>query len=468
MIIVFVNPVGVIGGAERVLLTLFAALRNTQPHIQLHLIVGTDGLLVASAQELGVQVRILKLPDQVLQLGDSALKGNNKPLAKVKLTPLNPPEAGGRNLAPSPPLSFSPNRGDGRGRSLFFTGGLTRGFSDLGKRSNQLRAGLMLLLRIAIALPAFMQYVVKFQRTIGEIKPDLIHSNGIKMHLLTSWLASKRVPVVWHIHDFYSSRPLMARVLRWASDRATGGIAISEAVAQDAIVTLPRLPIELIYNAVDVNHFSPGFSNLNRLDSPFNKLTSPVDTIRVGLVATFARWKGQDIFLKAAAQVIRDRPELNVHFYIVGGAIYQTQGSQFSESELRELAAVLQIEDNVDFIGFQQNIVDVYRWLDIVVHASTQPEPFGLAIIEAMACGKPVIVSQAGGAAELFTHNYDAVSFQPNSPTALASRIQHLIDNPCLCKRLSENARNTVLKRFSHHCLGEQILTAYKKFNALD
>ena len=408
-IIVFVNPVGAIGGAERVLLTLFAALRNTQPNIQLHLIVGTDGLLVASAQELGVQVRILKLPDQVLQLGDSALKGNN-----------------------------------------------------------QLRAGLMLLVRIAIALPAFMQYVVKFQKTIGEINPDLIHTNGIKSHLLTRLLGLKRVPVVWHIHDFYSSRPLMARVLRWASDRATGGIAISEAVAQDAIVTLPRLPIEVIYNALDVNHFSPGFSNLNRLNSPFNKLTSPVDTIRVGLVATFARWKGHDIFLKAADQVIRDRPELNVHFYIVGGAIYQTQGSQFSESELRELAAVLQIEDNVDFIGFQQNIVDVYRWLDIVVHASTQPEPFGLAIIEAMACGKPVIVSQAGGAAELFTHNYDAVSFQPNSPTALASRIQHLIDNPCLCKRLSENARNTVLKRFSHDRLGEQILTVYKKFNALD
>jgi len=408
-IIVFVNPVGAIGGAERVLLTLFAALRNTQPNIQLHLIVGTDGLLVASAQELGVQVRILKLPDQVLQLGDSALKGNN-----------------------------------------------------------QLRAGLMLLVRIAIALPAFMQYVVKFQKTIGEINPDLIHTNGIKSHLLTRLPGLKRVPVVWHIHDFYSSRPLMARVLRWASDRATGGIAISEAVAQDAIVTLPGLPIEVIYNALDVNHFSPGFSNLNRLDSPFNKLTSPVDTIRVGLVATFARWKGHDIFLKAADQVIRDRPELNVHFYIVGGAIYQTQGSQFSESELRELAAVLQIEDNVDFIGFQQNIVDVYRWLDIVVHASTQPEPFGLAIIEAMACGKPVIVSQAGGAAELFTHNYDAVSFQPNSPTALASRIQHLIDNPCLCKRLSENARNTVLKRFSHDRLGEQILTVYKKFNALD
>jgi glycosyltransferase involved in cell wall biosynthesis len=236
------------------------------------------------------------------------------------------------------------------------------------------------------------------------------------------------------------------------------------------------LPIEVIYNSVDINYFSPGLPNLNRLVIPPDKLTSPVEPIRIGLVATFARWKGHDIFLEAAAQVIRDRkaaslrehrPDLNVRFYVVGGAIYKTKGSQFSEEELRELVSVLQIEDKVDFIGFQQNIAEVYRWLDIVVHASTQPEPFGLAIVEAMACGKPVIVSQAGGAAELFTHNYDAVGVPPGDRTALASAIQHLIDNPHQRKCLSENARSTVLNRFSHDRLGEQVLAVYKRLNAL-
>lgn len=408
MNIVFVNPVGAIGGAERALLTILAALRNAQPNIQLYLIVGTDGLLVESARELGVQVEVLKLPDQVLQLGDSALKG-----------------------------------------------------------SSRLSAGFMLLWQGVAAFPAFMQYMVKFRKAIREINPDLIHTNGIKVHLLTGVLGSKCVPVVWHMQDFYSSRPLMAQALRWVSDRVTGGIAISEAVARDARATLCRLPIEVIYSAVDVDRFSPKPTDLTLSNSPFNRLTSSVDTIRVGLVATFARWKGHDIFLNAAARIIRDRPELNIRFYIVGGAIYQTKGSQFSERELRELAAVLQIEDNVEFVGFQQNIADIYRWLDIVVHASTQPEPFGLAIVEAMACGKPVIVSQSGGAVELFTHNHDAVGVQPGNSTALASTIQSLVDNPCLCQRLSENARNTVLKRFSHDRLGEQILAAYNKFVAV-
>ncbi len=451
MRIVFVNPVGVIGGAERALLTILAALRTTEPSLQLHLIVGTDGPLIEMAQELGVQVKVLKLPDQLNQLGDSALF---------------------QSLKGMPGSTKSPNHIENKTKIINLS---------IGR--------LTLLFRVVKVLPSVAQYLGEFRQAIREINPDIIHSNGIKTHLLTALAGLMDVPVVWHIHDFYGSRPLMARALRLLSKGATLGIAISEAVAQDARATLRRLPIEVIYNSVDVNYFSPELAvkadsadlrvgkprseqnpPLPRLNT-LEKLTSPIEPIRIGLVATFARWKGHDIFLEAAAQVIRDhkaaslrehRPNLNVRFYIVGGAIYKTKGSQFSEEELRELVSVLQIEDNVDFIGFQQNIAEVYRWLDIVVHASTQPEPFGLAIVEAMACGKPVIVSQTGGAAELFTHNYEAVGVPPGDRAALASAIEHLIDNPHQRKCLSENARSTVLKRFNHNRLGEQILAVYK------
>ncbi len=392
MKIVFVNPVGAIGGAERLLLTMFAALQTAQPNLQLHLIVGTDGPLIESAQNLGVQVKVLKLPDQVNQLGDSALKGNSKVIEVLKL-----------------------------------------------------------LFKLGILLPYAWQYLGEFRRVLWELNPDLIHLNGIKANLLTALAGVRGVPVVWHIHDFYSSRPLMAQALRWASSHARGAIAISEAVAQDARTTLPRLPIEIVYNAVDVNYFSPCLASLSL-------------PLQVGLVATFARWKGHDIFLEAAARLVRSRPELNVRFCIVGGPIYKTQGSQFSEQELRNSASRLGIEDKVDFLGFQQSIVEIYRRLDIVVHASTQPEPFGLAIVEAMACGKPVIVSQAGGAAELFTHNYDAVGVPPSEPAALASAIEYLLENPNQRQSLSENARLTVTQRFSDQRLGQQILATYRKF----
>jgi glycosyltransferase involved in cell wall biosynthesis len=465
MRIVFVNPVGAIGGAERALLTILAAVRTARPNLQLHLIVGTDGPLIGAAQNLGVQVKLLKLPDQLNQLGDSALKGNFQSPKEIQ--------------------------------------GNTKTDSYRKRTTNGRLALLSTIFRVTKILPSLARYLGEFRRTIREIDPDLIHSNGIKTHLLTALAGSMNVPVVWHIHDFYGSRPLMARALRWMSHSAAIGIAISEAVAEDARATLPRLPIEVVYNSVDVNYFSPEVAvradladlpvekqrskqnpPLPRSNTPSDTLVSPNDTIRVGLVATYARWKGHDVFLEAAARIVRDREAAsprehreaaspkehrpNVRFYIIGSPIYQTQGSQFSEQELRELTSVLQIADNVEFIGFQENIAEVYRWLDIVVHASTQPEPFGLAIIEAMACAKPTIVSQAGGAAELFTHNYDAVGVQPGDRAALASAIQHLIDNPALRKSLSENARSTVLKRFSHERLGEQILAAYKQFKPFD
>lgn len=390
MKIVFLNPVGAIGGAERVLLTILAALLTAQPNIQLYLIVGTDGPLIEQAQKLGVQVKVLKLPEELNQLGDSAFKGNNKAIA-----------------------------------------------------------GLILLLRLIKILPSISKYIQEFKRSLRELKPDIIHSNGIKTHLLIALAGIKGIPVVWHIHDFYGSRPLMALALKWISDRATLGIAISQAVAQDARATLPRLPIEVIYNAVDINYFSPTLPTL------------PSFPLRVGLVATFARWKGHDIFLEAAAGIVRSHPDLNIRFCIVGGAIYQTRGSQFSEQELRNKASHLGIAEKVDFLGFQQDIVAIYRSLDIVVHASTQPEPFGLAIVEAMACGRPVIVSQAGGAAELFTHNYDAVGVPPGEPIALATAILDLLNNSEKRQILSEKARNTVTERFNHERLGQQILAVY-------
>ncbi len=508
--IVFVNPVGAIGGAERALLTIMAALRKAQPNLKLHLIVGTDGALVETAQNLGVQVKVLKLPDQLNQLGDSALKGN-RPLEKIQRTPPQPsPEKKSSSSA------ISPKRGEREGWrgskiSSLRNGGIEGGkfnfcnradrakFQSLkelpesktsvyriaAKTTNLQISRLSLLVRVVKILPRVAKYLQEFRQAIREIEPDLIHSNGIKTHLLTALAGSINVPVVWHIHDFYGSRPLMAQVLRWISKRATAGIAISEAVERDARATLPGLPIEVIYNSVDVNYFSPalvvqeGLANLSigaqisednqpfpNFNSLSDTLTSPLDAIRVGLVATFARWKGHDVFLEAASQIIAERPNLKVHFYIIGGAIYQTQGSQFSEAELRELASELKITDKVSFMGFQQNIAEVYRWLDIVVHASTEPEPFGLAIVEAMACGKPVIVSQAGGAAELFTHNSDAVGVPPGDRISLVSAIQHLIDNPDLRQSLSENARHTVLKRFSPDRLGEQIFAVYKKLKA--
>lgn len=398
MRILFTNPIGGIGGAEKVLLSLLIALRQSLPQAELSLLVCTDGALVQQATALGVKVQVLPLPERLSQTGDSRLKGNRKLGALINL-------------------------------------GWT----------------------LAIALPELFRYLITWRRTIQHFKPDLIHSNGIKTHLLLGLSQPARVPLIWHIHDFYGSRPLVAKGLNWFSCRATAAIAISKAIAEDTQATLPGLPVTVIYNRIDTDYFSPAPA-----------VNDQTTSLRVGLVATFARWKGHEIFLEAAALVVEQRPDLAVQFEIVGGAIYQTAGSQYSQAELETKATQLGLRDRVVFRGFQTDIAKAYRELDIVVHASMQPEPFGLAIVEAMACGKPVIVSQAGGAAELFTDRYDALGVPPGDSKALAAAILELAQHPDFRYRLGTNARKTVLERFDQHHLGEELLPFYARYGAIN
>jgi glycosyltransferase involved in cell wall biosynthesis len=398
--LLFISPVGIIGGGERVLLTLMAAIKTADPSLELHLLLGSSGPLIAAAEGLGVTVHVLTLPDRFLKLGDSGLK------------------------------------------------------------QQRWRAYAHLALQVLQGLRELQQYRSQLLTTIQAIQPDVIHSNGIKTHLLTGIVPLKNIPVVWHLHDFYSTRPLIAKILRFFSAKASVGIAISKAVAADSRQVLPALPISVIYNAVDTDRFTP------QPAPPRESETTQFETIKIGLIATFARWKGHDLFLQAAAKVLAQSANPHLRFWIIGGAIYETQGSQFSETELRTMAESLKIADQVEFLGFQTDVKAMYQQLDIVVHASSQPEPFGMTIIEAMSCGKPVIVSQAGGAAELFTHELDALGFQLGDVEALATAIQRLISDSHLRATLAENARQSVMRRFAQPRFGQEVLALYRALTA--
>src|SRR5205085_6432425 len=163
-------------------------------------------------------------------------------------------------------------------------------------------------------------------------------------------------------------------------------------------------------------------------------------TVKVGLLGTLARWKGHETFLKALAALPESLP---VRGYISGDAIYQTRGSQYSLNELKGIASRLGVSHRVGFTGFVDKPEAAMRSLDVIVHASTEPEPFGLVIAEAMACGRAVIVSHAGGAAEIVTPDVDALTHPPGDVDALASAIHALATDPPRRAALGRAARAT-------------------------
>ena len=102
------------------------------------------------------------------------------------------------------------------------------------------------------------------------------------------------------------------------------------------------------------------------------------------------------------------------------------------------------------------------RSLDVVVHASTSPEPFGMVIIEAMACGKAVIASQAGGAAEFFVDGENALGHPPGDAEFLSRQICRLACDAQLRRRLGEAGRATVERLFHGKRLAQELVAVYR------
>ena len=147
---------------------------------------------------------------------------------------------------------------------------------------------------------------------------------------------------------------------------------------------------------------------------------------------------------------------------MIGGPLYDTAGSQWTIDELRARARALGVESGVGFTGFQSDMPAALRALDVVVHASTEPEPFGLVIAEAMAVGRAVITTGDGGAGEIVQAEETAVISAPGDAPALAAAIARLAREQSLRERLGRTARGAVVSRFSAERFGDTFVQIYE------
>jgi glycosyltransferase involved in cell wall biosynthesis len=400
MKIVFISSSEQVGGAERVMLDLFASLRAAEPSWTLHLIAPSEGALAADARRMGIGVTALAQPRTLARLGDAG--------------------AGG-------------------------PAGSVVGRVNLARRM------------LAASAPA-ARYVLRLRRVLRELSPDIVHANGFKAQLLASWSSPARVPVVWHVHDYVGCRPVASRLLQLSTRRCALVVANSRSVAEDARRALGgRVEVRTIYNAIDVERFTPEGAAAD-LDALAGLAPGEDGTVRVGLVATLARWKGHRTFLEALALV---PASARVRGYVAGDAIYGTDGSQYRLEELRRMAAEFGVADRVGFTGFVADAPSLMRALDVVVHASTAPEPFGLVIAEAFACGRAVVASRAGGALEIIKEGCDALAHAPGDAAELAARIEKLATDAELRDTIGRRARETAVRRFDRARLASEWKPVY-------
>jgi glycosyltransferase involved in cell wall biosynthesis len=395
--IVFLSPTGQSGGAEAALVEILAGLRESHPSWSLDLIVASDGPLVAGARALGIPVQVVPFPPSLASLGDW---------------------------------------------------NVGRGFWS--------RASF--IARCAgTAWPA-ARYLRRLRRLLRDRGPSVIHTNGFKMHVLGAWARPHGSAVLWHVHDYVTRRALMAKLLRFSRHRCSAAVANSRSVADDVTALCGgELTVHPVWNAVDLSRYSPDGPRVD-LDA-LSGLPRRDDVVRVGLVATFARWKGHRTFLSALAKV---PASLRVRGYVIGGPVYATSGSQVTLDELKHQAASLGVADRVGFTGIVSDSSMAMRALDVVVHASTDPEPFGLVIAEAMACGRPVVTSAAGGARELTKPDVNALVHEPGDVDGLARAIETLAGSPALRAQLGHAGRATAERSFTRTRLVNDLTPIYE------
>jgi glycosyltransferase involved in cell wall biosynthesis len=392
--IVFLSPSGELGGAETALLDILAALRDARPDWTLTMLAASRGPLVTKAAAYA-DTAAVPFPAALARLGEWGARGSI----------------------------------------------VTR-----------LRLGAGLL---AAAAPAII-YSRRLRKRLHDLNPDIIHSNGLKMHLLGARVRPPHAKLLWHLHDYPAARRLTAWMLERQTHRCHAILANSESVAAEARRRFgASVPVHTVYNSVDLERFNPTGPRAD-LDALAGLPALHPDGIRIGLVGTFARWKGHGVFLDALAKV----RGLNVRGYIVGAAIYQTESSQYSMEQLRARAEALGLGDKVGFTGKVDDVPAVLRALDIVVHASTEPEPFGLVIAEAMACGRAVVVSRAGGAAEIAQGG--AIFHEPGNSTELADRLRELAGDPARRATLGAEGRDAAVRLFSRTRLRDTLVPVYE------
>ncbi len=256
----------------------------------------------------------------------------------------------------------------------------------------------------------------KLSKLLEEIGPSVFVTNAIKAHAhrlprtQTEGCSLDLVHARW-IGDRVFSRKLLALL----SPRCGEAVCVSRYIAaQFREYVSPSVPASVVNDIVDLNRFRPGALR------PADMRKKPGE-ICFGIIGAITPLKGQDIFLDAAEEVLGELPDAN--FAIVGNNPYATEKGSSYEEQLRQRVANSALRDRVKFVGFRSDVPNVLSHLDVVVQPNRGPEGLGRSVLEAMACGVPVIAVNKWGPAELIQHGKTGLLFSPLDTAQLSAHM---------------------------------------------
>lgn len=290
----------------------------------------------------------------------------------------------------------------------------------------------------------------KLAEVLRRRRPTLLHANSLAMARLSGPVAAElALPSLGHLRDIIRLSSQAIADL----NRHSRLLAVSQATRDFHIaVGLQAEKTYVVYNGVDLEEFRPRRPT-GYLHREFGL---PPDAQLIGSIGQIGLRKGQDVLLRAAADVAQQRP--NVHYLLVGA---RHSGKEESRQFEHDLHAVL--PSRVHFLGVRNDVAQLYGELTLLVHAARQ-EPLGRVLLEAAASGAAIIATRVGGTAEIFPDDGQAARLiPPDDPKSLGDAILELTADQALRHRLGEAARRRAEQQFDIRTAAGNLVRHYRE-----
>ena len=305
----------------------------------------------------------------------------------------------------------------------------------------------------------FVPTIQHIRRIIKNEQIDLVHGNDLLDIYGPIAGRLSRIPVTQYVRWILVSpawlKKLLTHIVYSINDIV---MTVSDGVAREMFsmngAVLPN--ITTCYDWIDmdkVGHSEKG-TDIKK------EFSIPPEVPVIGCVGRIEHWKGQDVFVKAAAEVLDSFPE--TRFLIVGG-IVEGRGRETYSIQLKTLARELNIEDKIIFAGHRSDVSDVMKSFDIFIHSSITPDPLPGVVMEAMCCSRPVIGANAGGVPEEVADGITGMLYPPGDHKQMAEKIIRLLEHPKFARQMGEAGKKRVEEVFNKKTLCTRIENVYRE-----
>lgn len=313
--------------------------------------------------------------------------------------------------------------------------------------------------RIEIRNSLDFSWVKKLATIIKEEQPDFLFCHGFNGPVVVQIVKSlyrMDIPMVCSYHGLYHAPTRKKQILSYLYNRVqtllyqykAKKIILVENYSKSYLLKahVPENKMVVVHNGIPLQDL-----NLSKRDEKF-------DVVKIGLASRLDSVKGIEFLLKAIP-LVKLKAKRNFIVEILGDGPL--------EGELKQLTETLKIQENVHFLGYQN---DIPKWLDSwdIFCLPSLFEYHSIALLEAMRAGKAIVASKVGGNEESVTNEDQALTVQPKSPEALADALIRIINDESLRFRLGSNARKRFEMEFTEEIMKKNLVAVFRSLKNVE